>query len=97
MLVNECPKHRKLFMVVILIGYQCFLSWETVLPMGENTVFCRRKQTYKRFLIFDLHQCDADDNPDDFADTADDAHEDAEGGGEAKGGNGKDETALLDT
>ena len=40
-------------------------------------------------LILDLHEGDADDDPDDLTDTADDAHEDAEGGREAEGGDGK--------
>ena len=44
-----------------------------------------------------LHQEDANGYPDDFADAADDADEDAEGGGKAEGGDGDDETALLHT
>ena len=55
------------------------------------------KSVVSRGLILDLHEQDADDDPDDLTDAADDADEDAEGGREAKGGDGKDETALLDT
>lgn len=42
-----------------------------------------------------LHQEDADGNPDDFTDAANDAHEDAEGSGKAESGNGDDEATLL--
>lgn len=45
--------------------------------------------------LLQLHQQNADDDPDNLADAADDADEDAEGGGEAEGGDGEHETALL--
>ena len=48
-------------------------------------------------LGFELHEGDADDDPDDLTDTADDADEDAKSGGEAEGGDGEHETTLLNT
>ena len=75
-----------------------FFSFSIILNV--NT-FCLTELLQNVFseakLIFDLHQCNADDDPDDFTDTADDADEDAKGGRETEGSDGKDETTLLDT
>ena len=54
------------------------------------------KDIYVPNLFVELHEEEADEDPDDFAHTADDAHEDAEGGSEAHHGDGDDEAALLD-
>ena len=45
----------------------------------------------------ELHEGDADNDPDDLTDSADDADEDAKGCGETEGGDGEHETTLLDT
>ena len=48
-------------------------------------------------FIPDLHQGDADDNPDDLSHTADDTHKDAQRRGESQRSDGEYETALLNT
>lgn len=71
------------------------------LPLSSPTTHpppaAKRKKSKNESNLFsaELHEKQADENPDNLTDTADDAHEDAEGGSETHHGDGDDETALL--